>query len=98
MANFNTALTLLSNSGAGNGSAVAWPGGAGLVTGEATWGGGNIKLQIRTTNGTWVDVSASAHTLSANGTFAFTLPRCQMRMVVTTSTAAYAYAHGTAEP
>jgi hypothetical protein len=94
MANRNFQMTMLSNASADS-AAMAWPGGSGVITGEATWGGGNIKLQMQTVNGTWIDVSASSHTLSANGQFAFTLPKCQIKLVRTTATAIYAYVHGT---
>lgn len=97
MANVTTQFALLTN-GAATSAAFPWPGGDGVITGEATWGGGNIRLQVQTINGTWVDVSSSAHTLSANGMFPFTLPRCLIRINVTTATAVFAYALGTAEP
>ena len=89
----NRTLTLLSNASA-TGSAVAWPGGRGLFSAEATWGGGTVKLQFKSANGTWIDVG-TASTLTANGIVGFELPMCQIRIDVTTATAVYAYAHTT---
>lgn len=84
-------LTLASNASAGNGSTVPWPGGKGYYTAEATWGGGSAKLQFKTANGIWIDVTSV--TLSANGGVAFELPRGEIRVVIATSSAVYAYAH-----
>lgn len=84
-------LTLLSNAAAGNGSAFAWQGGKGLFTGEATFGGGSVKLQFKTINGTWIDVDGVA--LTAAGTKAFELPIGEIRAVGATGSAFFAYAH-----
>ncbi len=85
-------LTLATNATTGNGAAVSWPGGKGYMTGEATWGGGSLKLQFKTLNSTtWIDVTSV--TLSANGGIAFELPAGEIRGVIATSTAVYAYAH-----
>lgn len=86
------AAVLGENAGAGNGSAVAWPGGQGVFMATATFGGGTVKLQtqMRDTNGTWVDVDGAS--LSAAGTKVFYLGPCPIRMVATTATAVYAYA------
>ncbi len=84
-------LTLLSNAAAGNGNAFPWQGGRGTFTAEATFGGGSVKLQFLTLNGTWVDVASGS--LTAAGTLAFELPIGQIRAVGTTASAIYAYAH-----
>lgn len=84
-------LALLVNAGVGNGTAAQWQGGRGTFTAEATFGGGTVKLQYMTMNGTWVDVASGS--LSAAGTLAFELPIGQIRAVATTATAVYAYAH-----
>ena len=86
--------TLLSNASA-TGSAASWGGGRGVFTAEGTWGGGTVKLQFKTANGTWVDYG-SATTLTANGSGVFELPACEIRAHVATATAVYAYAHGVA--
>ncbi len=83
-------VTVASNSGAGNGTAVILDsGGKWLFMAEATWGGGNIKLQTQSANSTWVDIASS--TLSANGALAIDLPAGSVRGVITTSSAVYAY-------
>lgn len=78
------------NAGAGNGSAKAWPGGKGYFFGEAAWSGGNAKLQMMSPNGTWIDVTSAS--LTASGYVAFEIPAGQIRVVITTSSAVYAYA------
>lgn len=80
--------TIAANAGAGNLSSVQFPGGKAMFIAEGTWGGGNIKLQVKAGNNTWVDISSS--TLSANGTLNLDLPPCEIRGVVTTSTGVYA--------
>ena len=80
---------LLSNASAGNGSDVSWPGGVAVMVAEATWGGGNVKLQAKLDQGNYADVASS--TLSANGmTAGLYLPPGTYRAVVTTSSAVYA--------
>lgn len=82
------------------GASVAqdWPGGDGVFTAEATFGGGNIALQMQTPNGTWVPVinyaTTTAISITATGMANFRAPACKMRAVVTTSTAVFAYATG----
>lgn len=83
-------VTLMENS-TGNGSAASWQGGRGTFTAEATFGGGSVKLQFQTLNGTWVDVDGLS--LTAAGTKTFELPIGEIRAVATTATAAYAYVH-----
>ena len=82
--------TLVSNASA-TGDAKSWQGGKGLFTAEATWGGGTVKLQFKTINGTWVDVDGVS--LTADGTKEFELPIGEIRANVATATAVYAYAH-----
>ena len=84
------AVTLASNAGAGNGTAATWAGGQGAYIAEATWSGGSAKLQFQTPQGTWVDYPSGS--LSANGLISFTLPPAQIRVVIATASAVYAYA------
>lgn len=82
------------NVGAGNGADFRYQGGRTVLIGEATWGGGNVKLQYKTINGTYIDVTGA--TLSANGmTAMFELPAGVYRSVVTTATAVHAWIMGT---
>lgn len=82
------------------GASVAqqWQGGSGVFTGEGTFGGGNIALQMLTQNGTWVPVNAECTltpiSLTAAGMANFKAPATQLRAVVTTATAVFAYAIG----
>jgi hypothetical protein len=83
--------TLVENASA-TGSAVNWPGGKGVMTAEATWGGGTVKLQFKTKNSTtYVDVPSAS--LTANGMVSFELPAGQIKANIATATAVYAYAH-----
>lgn len=82
-------ITLAENAAAGTGSSKSVPGGKFLFMAEATWGGGNAKLQVQTPNGTWIDVPNS--TLSANNMVQLEIPRGQARVVFTTGSALYAY-------
>jgi len=86
---FGYRLDIASNASAGNGSDFECKGGVVLFMAEATWGGGNIKLQIKSPNGTYLDISSS--TLSANGALRLELPHGLYRYVITTSSAVYAY-------
>jgi hypothetical protein len=83
------AFTLLSNASA-TGSAVVWPGGQMYFTAEATFGGGTVKLQLQSQNGTWLDVPSGS--LTANGIVSLTVPAGNIRANVATATAVYAYA------
>lgn len=86
-------------------AAMAWGGGAGMLSVEATWGGGTVKLQVQSANGTWIDVGPDTN-LTANGVVGFILPASKaptqdlpngcglIRISVTTATAVYAYAVG----
>lgn len=83
------AIAIASNSGAGNLTAYKIDrGGKFMFMAEGTWGGGSIKLQTQTANGTWVDVASS--TLSANGTLSVDLPAGLIRGVIATASAVYA--------
>lgn len=87
-------LALLSNASA-TGSALQWPGGRGVFSASATWGGGTVKLQYLGPDGTtWIDAGSDT-TLTANGGGVFELPACQVRANVATATAVYAFARGT---
>lgn len=74
------------------GPLVNWPGGPGMFTAEATFGGGTVKLQVQTQSaaGTWVDVGSDT-TLTAAGAGGFTLPPCNIRASIATATAVYAF-------
>ncbi len=85
-------IILAANAGAGDGETKQVKGGKYAFLAEATWGGGNAKLQIQTPNGTWVDVTGT--TLSANGMVTVEIPPGQARVVVTTATVAFAYLVG----
>ena len=81
--------TLAENASA-TGSAVHWPGGEGVFMAEATYGGGTVKLQAKSPNGTWIDVDGASTT--AAGTKAFKAGAGDIRVNIATATAVYAYA------
>ena len=81
-------IDLLSNASADS-AEFDWPGGTGVMYCEATWGGGTVKLQTKSPNGTWMDVG-SATTFTANGVGAFLLPAGPVKAAVTTATAVFA--------
>lgn len=83
-------IDFLKNAGAGNGAAMYFAGGKLAFMANATFGGGNVKLQMQLPDaaGTWADVTGS--TLSAAGFVVLEIPAGQYRAVVTTATAAYA--------
>lgn len=83
-------VILATNATTGNGAAKDWLGGKGLYFAEATWGGGSAKLQFISPNGTWIDYPSGS--LSANGAIIFDLPVGQIRAVIATASATYAYA------
>ena len=90
----NSALVLGSNISATPATVFTWPGGVGMFSAEATWGGGTVSLEFKTPNGTWIAVGADT-TLTANGGAGFLLPAgTEIRAAVTTATAVYAYAIG----
>lgn len=77
---------------------LLWPGGRGSFMAKATWGGGSVKLQTLMPDlATWIDVKNDAGTaisLSADGMLLFDLPPGQVKAVIATATAVYAYAVG----
>lgn len=80
-------VTFFSNAAAGS-SIKQWPGGKGMLIGKATWGGGSVKLQVMSGDGTnWVDVPSS--TLSADGALVVDLPLCAIKAVAATGSAFY---------
>lgn len=92
----NTAGVELLRNASATSAAVQWPGGQGVLTAEATWGGGSVALQYTGPNGAWLavpdSVSGAAISLTANGMARFILPPGQIRALVTTATAVYARA------
>lgn len=87
----NHTYPLAENSSATASSDVIWPGGLGVFSATATWGGGNVSLQLLTPDNTWVAVGTDT-TLTANGAAGFILPFGQrIRVAITTATAVYAY-------
>lgn len=88
----NGRIDLCESAGAGNQASKECKGGRYYFMAEATWGGGNVKLQFQTPNGTWIDVTGSS--LTANGGLAIELPQGQVRAVITTASVVYAYLVG----
>lgn len=80
-------IDLMVNAGAGTSAAKIWAGGRGMLSAEASWGGGNIKLQMKCPNGTYADVPSS--TLSANGHLFVDLPQGEVVCVAATGSAFY---------
>lgn len=81
--------------------ALDWQGGCGVFTAEATFGGGNVALQMLTANpagATWVPINAEGTltpiSLTANGSANFKAAAGKIRAVPTTATAVFAYAVG----
>ena len=90
------ALILASNIGTTSTDVFTWPGGVGMFSVEATWGGGSVSLQFKNLQGTWIAVGTNT-TLTANGAGGFILPAgTQIRAAITTATAVYAQAIGMA--
>lgn len=88
------ALILASNSSATSADVFTWPGGIGMFSVEATWGGGNVALQFQTIHGTWIAVGTNTN-ITTNGGGGFILPAgTSIRAAITTATAVYAYAIG----
>lgn len=73
---------------------VDWPGGDGVFFGEGTFGGGTLKLEGQSRNGTAVGVTNYATTtpisLTANGMANFRFPAGKLRVTVATATAVFA--------
>lgn len=83
-----SALELLVNAAAGNGSDFYWKGGHTAFIGEATFGGGSVKLQIKLPQGNYFDVSGMS--LTAAGILFCFLPAGTYRAVGATGSAFYA--------
>jgi len=66
----------------------ALPGGRWAMVAEATWGGGNIALQIKCPNGAYAAVSGMS--LTANGQVSAQLPPGDYKIVRTTANNIYA--------
>lgn len=82
-------ITLVSNASA-TGSDFTFRGGRAMFMAEATWGGGTVKLQVKSPNGTYIDVNGGS--LTANGTSAaLYLPQGLYRANIATASAVYAY-------
>lgn len=75
------------------GNPMTWPGGDGTFSGEGTFGGGTITLQVQVPGTeTWMAVGSDT-TLTAAGIAGFTLPKgALIRVAIATATAVYAYA------
>lgn len=77
-----------------NTSAFTLKGGRYVFNAVATFGGGNVQLQMLAADGTsWVapkDIGGSANNLTAAGSQTVDLPAGQFRVAVTTATAVYA--------
>lgn len=80
---------------------VQWEGGTGMLMTEGTFGGGNIKLETKSRNGTALSLIHYATTtpisLTANGVAIFQAPACDIRVTVTTATAVFAAVIGIPE-
>ena len=73
------------------GPSISWPGGPGVVSAEATWGGGTVTLQTQTPLGTWVAVGVDT-TFTANAVAGFILPKgASLRALIATATAVFVY-------
>lgn len=82
-------VEVASNDGAGNLSDFSFDGGKAMFMGRGTWGGGNIKLQVKMVDGNYADVNGS--TLDADEAVFLELPRGEYRGVITTASAVFAY-------
>lgn len=89
---YGTNVVLASNASATS-NPVAWPGGPGTFLATATFGGGTVKLQVMSPDGTnYIDVGSDT-TLTAAGGGNFELPPGAMiRVNIATATAVYASA------
>lgn len=88
----NERVTLVENASA-TGSALLYKGGRSVFMAEATFGGGTVKLQMKTPNGTWVDVAGASLT-AAGVTAGLYLAPGEYRANIATATAVYAYLAG----
>lgn len=86
----SASVSLLSN-GSATSAAANWPGGKGVFSVKATFGGGSVALQYQLPdNSTWFTPTSGS--LTANDGFIFELPPCLIRAAVVTATAVYARA------
>lgn len=88
----STPIVLAQNAGATpQAPGITWLGGPGIITVEATFGGGTVTLQVLSGNNTWIAVGPDT-TFTANGSAGFILPKnVQIRALTVTSTAVYAF-------
>lgn len=88
----NNPILLAQNAGATpQAPSVVWLGGAGMITVEATFGGGTVTFQVLSALNTWIAIGIDT-TFTANGAAGFVLPEgAQVRVLVVTSTAVYAF-------
>lgn len=91
-------LPLIANDVAATAGSIGtkWMGGRGWFSAEATaWGGGSVKLQWKSPNGTYIDIDATNLNFTANNVYGFEAPPGELRAVRSTATGVYAYAIGT---
>lgn len=91
----NSAGVALLNNGTGTGEYLAWPGGRGVFTAVATFGGGSVALQFLGPDGSTAvpavnSATGVAASLTSAGAVLVDLPPCRVRAVATTATAVYA--------
>lgn len=64
---------------------VQWPGGKGVFSVQATWGGGTVAFQFQIADdSTWLTPTDGS--LTADGAFIVELPPCLVRVSITTAT------------
>lgn len=64
---------------------VKWPGGKGLFSAQATWGGGSVALQFQIADDATY-ITPTDGSLTADGAFVFELPPCLIRVAIATAT------------
>ncbi len=84
--------TLASNAAPGNGADVTIAGGVYIWMAEGTFGGGNVQLQLKSANGTYINVGTAFTANGASGQIF--LPEGVVRVVTTTITNCFAYLAG----
>lgn len=82
-------LSLVENASA-TGTGKLFKGGPATFMAEATFGGGTVKLQVQSPNGTWLDVAGGSVT-AAGATAVLWLAPGLYRANIATATAVYAY-------
>lgn len=90
----NTQRIALVENASATGSGFSFKGGRAVFMAEATFGGGTVKLQVQSPNGTWMDISNGSLT-AAGITAPLYLPPGVYRANIATATAVYAYLIGT---